>query len=75
MAKLLATRIDLSELGLFAGYLGPHFQRDRRKWRLLFVDARLRQWLQIPSEDIVAETRQARPVGGVRRARRGLGAR
>ena len=61
MAKLVATRIDLSELGLFAGYLGPHLQRDRRKWRLLFVDARLRQWLQIPSEDIVAETRQADP--------------
>jgi hypothetical protein len=59
VAKQVVARVDRSELGLFAGYLGPQIDRGGTKWRLLFVDARLRQWLQFPSDDIVAETRQA----------------
>ena len=49
---------DLRELELVRRVPRPHLDRGGKNWRLLFVDARLRQWLLFPSEDIVAETRQ-----------------
>jgi len=57
LAKRVVAKIELRQLSLFAGYLGPKLDHDGLTWRLMFADARLRHWLLFPSDDVVAEQR------------------
>jgi hypothetical protein len=58
VAKQLGEQLNLRNLTLFAGYLGPRFEHRGSRWRLLYLDERLQTWLLASTDGIVDERRQ-----------------
>jgi hypothetical protein len=57
LATAVADQANLPDLSLFAGFLGGQVDHDNTKWRLLYLDARLNNWLLVPEDDIVVHQR------------------
>ena len=57
LAKAIADQANVPDLSLFAGFLGGPYTRDNVKWRLLYLDSRLSNWLLVPEDDIVVHER------------------
>jgi hypothetical protein len=57
LATAVAEQANLPDLSLFAGFLGGQVDHDNTMWRLLYLDARLDNWLLVPEEEIVVHQR------------------
>jgi hypothetical protein len=57
LATAVAEQANLPDLSLFAGFLGGQVDHDNTKWRLLYLDARLDNWLLVPEAEIVVHQR------------------
>jgi hypothetical protein len=57
LAEALADQANLPDLSLFAGFLGGPVTHKGAEWRLLYLDARLDNWLLVPDDDIIVHQR------------------
>jgi hypothetical protein len=53
LGRAFADQANVAGLSLFAGYLGGPVDHDG-KWRLVYLDARLTDWMLVPETAIVA---------------------
>jgi hypothetical protein len=59
VARQLGERLDLGDLALFGGYLGPYLEYQEADWRLLYLDERLQRWLLAPKDSVIHQQRQS----------------
>ena len=52
-ADALAKSDSLPELVSFAGFLGGRVSRERKNWRVLYLDSRLVSWLLVDEKGII----------------------
>lgn len=57
LATALANQANLAGLSLFAGFLGGEIDHDAKKWRLLYLDSRLDDWMLVPQDSIIVAQR------------------
>jgi hypothetical protein len=53
VTNAFAAEAQVPELALFSGFLGGTIERDKKKWRLLYLDPKALTWLLVEDDKII----------------------